>query len=236
MLQHAFAALFRMARQLFFVLERDIHVARVIHRDTPYRGSRDAQTALFGSLMPRTGKSPRRQARCSLPREPLRSEARHLEHGFRQAFALDCDLRKRCCDPPRSFAVSITSSAPRLSSKRCSLVVPGIGTIHGFCARSQARATCAGVASFLSATTFTMSTSAMLALRASEEKRGTSWQFTDPVDDGLDHGLRPLGDQRVASARDDDDRGTRAELVAALVPFFFGLERVARKPIEESPA
>jgi hypothetical protein len=44
--------------------------------------------------------------------------------------------------------VSSTSVAARFSLNRCSLVVPGIGTIHGFWASSQARATCAGVASF----------------------------------------------------------------------------------------
>ncbi len=37
------------------------------------------------------------------------------------------------------------------SSSRCSLVVPGIGTIHGFCASSQASAIWAGVAFFCSA-------------------------------------------------------------------------------------
>ena len=34
-------------------------------------------------------------------------------------------------------------------SMRLSLVVPGIGTIHGFCARSHASAICAGVCSLL---------------------------------------------------------------------------------------
>src|SRR4051812_7133768 len=57
--------------------------------------------------------------------------------------------------------------------------------------------------------------------------RTTSRQFADPVDDGLDHGLRLLGDQRVARARDEGDGDTRAELVAALVPFFLWLERIA---------
>ena len=33
-----------------------------------------------------------------------------------------------------------------LVEARCSFVVPGIGTIHGFCASSQASAICAGVA------------------------------------------------------------------------------------------
>src|SRR5260370_1050826 len=40
----------------------------------------------------------------------------------------------------RSSAVRSTFAAPRFSSRRCSLVVPGIGTIHGFLASSQASA------------------------------------------------------------------------------------------------
>jgi hypothetical protein len=48
----------------------------------------------------------------------------------------------------RSFGVSSTSAAPMFSSRRCSFVVPGIGTIHGFCASSHASAICAGVAFF----------------------------------------------------------------------------------------
>ena len=51
----------------------------------------------------------------------------------------------------RSSGVSSTSAAPMFSSRRSSLVVPGIGTIHGFCASSQASAICAGVAFFRSA-------------------------------------------------------------------------------------
>ena len=46
----------------------------------------------------------------------------------------------------RSAGESSTFTAPIFSSRRCSLVVPGIGTIHGFCASSQASAICAGVA------------------------------------------------------------------------------------------
>ena len=38
------------------------------------------------------------------------------------------------------------ATAPRFSSSRWRLVVPGIGTIHGFCASSHASAICAGVA------------------------------------------------------------------------------------------
>ena len=40
----------------------------------------------------------------------------------------------------RSSGVSSTASAPMFSSRRFSFVVPGIGTIHGFCASSQASA------------------------------------------------------------------------------------------------
>ena len=42
-----------------------------------------------------------------------------------------------------SSGVSSTFTAPRFSSSRCSFLVPGIGTIHGFCARSHAIAICA---------------------------------------------------------------------------------------------
>src|SRR5579864_5439057 len=76
----------------------------------------------------------------------------------------------------RSFSVSATFTAPRFSSKRWSLVVPGIGTIHGFRASSHASATCAGVAPLRPATVLTRSTRAMLALRASGEKRGTRFR------------------------------------------------------------
>ena len=69
--------------------------------------------------------------------------------------------------------VSSTAAAPRFSSRRCSFVVPGIGTIHGFCASSQASAICAGVAFFRAAIVPSRSTSAWFALRASGVKRGT---------------------------------------------------------------
>src|SRR5271166_4577951 len=48
----------------------------------------------------------------------------------------------------RSSGSSTTWAAARFSSSRWSLVVPGIGTIQGFCANSQASAICAGVAFF----------------------------------------------------------------------------------------
>jgi hypothetical protein len=60
------------------------------------------------------------------------------------------------------------------SSSRCSFVVPGIGTIHGFCASSHASAICAGVAFFCSAMRVSSSTKAKFALRASGSvNRGT---------------------------------------------------------------
>ena len=65
------------------------------------------------------------------------------------------------------------AAAPRFSSRRCSLVVPGMGTIQGFCASSQARAIWAGVAFFAVAMAARRSTIAWLALRASGVKRGS---------------------------------------------------------------
>jgi hypothetical protein len=73
----------------------------------------------------------------------------------------------------RSSGVSAMSADAMFSSSRWSFVVPGIGTIHGFCASSHASAICAGVAPFRSATRVRSSTNARLALRASASKRGT---------------------------------------------------------------
>ena len=47
--------------------------------------------------------------------------------------------------------ISSIATAPMFSSRRWSFVVPGMGTIHGFCASSHASAICAGVAFFRSA-------------------------------------------------------------------------------------
>jgi membrane protease YdiL (CAAX protease family) len=60
----------------------------------------------------------------------------------------------------RSSAVSSTVAAPRFSSRRFSFVVPGIGTIQGFWASSQASAICAGVACFFAAILVSRSTRA----------------------------------------------------------------------------
>ena len=46
----------------------------------------------------------------------------------------------------RSSGVSSIAAAAMFSSMRLSLVVPGIGTTHGFRANNQASAICAGVA------------------------------------------------------------------------------------------
>src|SRR5215210_329103 len=72
----------------------------------------------------------------------------------------------------RSSGVSSTSAAAMFSSRRCSFVVPGIGTTHDFCARSQASAICAGVAALRSAMRRRTSTNARFAFRASGSKRG----------------------------------------------------------------
>jgi hypothetical protein len=73
----------------------------------------------------------------------------------------------------RSSVPRDSVAAPMFSSSRCSLVVPGMGTIQGFWARSHAKATCAGVAFFRAAISPSKSTSAWFALRASADKRGT---------------------------------------------------------------
>ncbi len=49
----------------------------------------------------------------------------------------------------RSASLSPSAAAATFSCKRCSFVVPGIGTIQGFWASSQASAIWAGVAFFL---------------------------------------------------------------------------------------
>ena len=65
-------------------------------------------------------------------------------------------------------------AAPMFSSMCAICVVPGIGTIHGFCAISQASAICAGVACFRSAHVFSKSTSAKLWGRFSGENRDST--------------------------------------------------------------
>src|SRR5438477_311661 len=60
----------------------------------------------------------------------------------------------------RSWCVSSISVAPMFSSSRFNFVVPGIGTIHGFCPSNQASAICADVAFFRFAISPNKSTSA----------------------------------------------------------------------------
>jgi len=67
------------------------------------------------------------------------------------------------------------STAPKFSAKRCGFVVPGIGTIHGFCANTQAKAICAVVAYFLRAKSFNKANNFSLAIRASSVYLGKTF-------------------------------------------------------------
>ena len=62
------------------------------------------------------------------------------------------------------------AAAPMFSSSRCRFVVPGMGTIHGFWAKSHASAIFAGVAFFRPAIPATASTNARFAFRFSGVK------------------------------------------------------------------
>ena len=73
------------------------------------------------------------------------------------------DLRASAFD----FAQIVsTVAAPMFPSRRFNFVVPGIGTIHGFCASSQASAIWPGVAPFRWAMLSSRATSAWLARSA----------------------------------------------------------------------
>ena len=67
----------------------------------------------------------------------------------------------------RSCCVSSIVTAPIFSSRRCSFVVPGMGTIQGFWASSQASAICAGVTPFSRPIPSNRRTKGWFALRAS---------------------------------------------------------------------
>jgi hypothetical protein len=56
------------------------------------------------------------------------------------ALALDMDLGRRALDLGQIIGAQRDIGRAEVSSRRCSLVVPGIGMIHGFCASSQASA------------------------------------------------------------------------------------------------
>src|SRR5215207_4711882 len=73
-----------------------------------------------------------------------------------------------------SAGANRTASAPLLSSMCAICVVPGMGTIQGFCAISHASATWAGVACFRLAQLLTRSTSARLWGRFSGEDRDST--------------------------------------------------------------
>ena len=66
--------------------------------------------------------------------------ARDSGHPRLRSWPLRCRSRQ---DRPASARPPARRRSP---SRRCSFVVPGIGTIQGFCASSQASAICAGVA------------------------------------------------------------------------------------------
>ena len=90
-----------------------------------------------------------------------------------------------------SSGASSKDAAPRFSSRRCSLVGPGIGTIHGFWDSSQARAVCAGVACLLAAILVTRSTSALFTFRFSGVKRGTVFRKSE-VSNVVDSSIFPV--------------------------------------------
>src|SRR5271170_4666194 len=58
-----------------------------------------------------------------------------IASGYRAPCTVICDAALSISR--RSSEESSTATAPIFSSRRCSLVVPGIGTIHGFWASSQ---------------------------------------------------------------------------------------------------
>ena len=145
--------------------------------------------------------------------------------------------------------MSVRSTAPRFSSSRWRLVVPGIGTIQGFCASSQASATWAGVAPLRSATALTMSTSAMFALRASGENRGTALRksvgsnfvFSSilPVRNPPERAERHEADAEFLAQRQDSASTPRQNSEYSLCTAVTGCTACARRmvctPASESP-
>ena len=107
---------------------------------------------------------------------------------------------------PASVAVNCTAAAPMFSTMCAICVVPGMGTIHGFCAISHASAICAGVARLRSAHFFTRSTSARLwgtfsrrepglapcgCRRPRNRVRASMAPVRNPTPSGL-HGTKPM--------------------------------------------
>jgi hypothetical protein len=78
----------------------------------------------------------------SLP-DALSLSGRSPLQAIRVARALYRDRGRGAFDLDEVVPVSSKFTAPRFSSRRWSFVVPGIGTIHGFCPRSYAIAICA---------------------------------------------------------------------------------------------
>jgi len=79
-----------------------------------------------------------------------------------------------------SSGVSSIEAAATFSPRRSTLVVPGIGTIHGFRASSQASAIWAGVARFALPISSSRSTTGRFAFRASGVKRGKVLRLSLP--------------------------------------------------------
>ena len=84
----------------------------------------------------------------------------------------------------RLLFLGAVMAAPRFSSSRATLVVPGIGTIDGLRARSQARAICAGVAFFCFATWPRRSTSAWFVFARLGREAGHDVAEVVPVESG----------------------------------------------------
>src|ERR1035437_1553129 len=106
----------------------------------------------------------------------------------------------------RSSGVSSRAAAAMFSSRRWSLVVPGIGTIHGFCASNQASAICAGVAPIV----YRADTASVLTIQRWDPAAGGflkvgPWARNDdgwyPQDafymEGGSHGAVEIGDGKI---------------------------------------
>ena len=107
------------------------------------------------------------------------------------------------------------------SSRRCSFVVPGMGTIQGFWASSQASAICAGVALFRAAIVRSRSTRARFALRASGVKRGTMLrksELSNVVFSSISPGEEAFAQRAEGNEPDAELLERRQELLLRLAP------------------
>jgi hypothetical protein len=91
--------------------------------------------------------------------------------------------RRRCRSRRGRRRSTRTAAAARFSSRRSTRRVPGIGTIQGFWASSQASATWAGVVFIGAAILPSRSTNTWLALRASGVKRGMVLRMSELSND-----------------------------------------------------